>query len=368
MRRPLCGMSGPRSTAAAMCTRPSSTSTASSNRCRSWRCRAAVPALGPDRRRPAGPGRIRGMAAAPQAPPAGYLAGVLAGVASLIAAPYARNCGAAPGPGSTSERARRRAQPKRPQRHGDPAPALRSRFQLSGSGHDGDQGPRDARPDQDPGDPPASEDVWICVDPQGHIQAIGTDAAGRRQYRYHDLWREQRDQDKHDRVREFGAALPRIREVIGRHLDGRGPDQGPGPRGRDTPDRPRFLPAGRRGVRRGERHLRAGDHPEGTCDAQPGPAGVRIPGQEGQAARAARGGGAASAPSPGWSAKWPIAWARPRRVTWATPPPWPGPLISIRASSSSTRTVTRSLRCLVTWTGRAISAISPPGGAPRARW
>jgi DNA topoisomerase IB len=70
--------------------------------------------------------------------------------------------------------------------------------------------------------PPAWEDVWICVDPQGHIQAIGTDAAGRRQYRYHDLWREQRDQDKHYRVREFGAALPRIREVIGRHLDGRG--------------------------------------------------------------------------------------------------------------------------------------------------
>jgi DNA topoisomerase IB len=70
--------------------------------------------------------------------------------------------------------------------------------------------------------PPAWEDVWICVDPQGHIQAIGTDAAGRRQYRYHDLWREQRDQAKHDRVREFGAALPRIREVVCRHLEGSG--------------------------------------------------------------------------------------------------------------------------------------------------
>ena len=70
--------------------------------------------------------------------------------------------------------------------------------------------------------PPAWEDVWICVDPDGHIQAIGTDAAGRRQYRYHDLWREQRDQDKHDRVREFGAALPRIREVVCRHLEGPG--------------------------------------------------------------------------------------------------------------------------------------------------
>jgi DNA topoisomerase IB len=70
--------------------------------------------------------------------------------------------------------------------------------------------------------PPAWEDVWICVDPQGHIQALGTDAAGRRQYRYHDLWRVQRDQDKHDRVLEFGAALPRIRETTCRHLDGRG--------------------------------------------------------------------------------------------------------------------------------------------------
>jgi DNA topoisomerase IB len=70
--------------------------------------------------------------------------------------------------------------------------------------------------------PPAWEDVWICVDPRGHIQAVGTDAAGRRQYRYHDLWREQRDQAKHDRVREFGAVLPRIRQKAGHHLDGRG--------------------------------------------------------------------------------------------------------------------------------------------------
>ena len=70
--------------------------------------------------------------------------------------------------------------------------------------------------------PPAWQDVWICPDPAGHIQATGTDAAGRRQYRYHDLWREQRDQQKHDRMLEFGAALPRLREVIGRHLGGRG--------------------------------------------------------------------------------------------------------------------------------------------------
>ena len=70
--------------------------------------------------------------------------------------------------------------------------------------------------------PPAWQDVWICADPRGHIQAIGIDAAGRRQYRYHDLWRQQRDLDKHDRVQHFGAALPAIREAVGRHLDTRG--------------------------------------------------------------------------------------------------------------------------------------------------
>lgn len=70
--------------------------------------------------------------------------------------------------------------------------------------------------------PPAWEDVWICPDPGGHIQAVGTDAAGRRQYRYHDLWREQQDQQKHDRMLEFGAALPGIRRTVRRHLDGRG--------------------------------------------------------------------------------------------------------------------------------------------------
>jgi DNA topoisomerase IB len=69
--------------------------------------------------------------------------------------------------------------------------------------------------------PPAWEDVWISAAPDGHIQAVGTDAAGRRQYRYHDRWREQRDREKHDRVLEFGAVLPRLRTVVLDHLDGR---------------------------------------------------------------------------------------------------------------------------------------------------
>jgi DNA topoisomerase IB len=60
--------------------------------------------------------------------------------------------------------------------------------------------------------PPAWEDVWICPWPNGHIQATGTDAAGRRQYRYHDQWRRDRDRQKHEKMLEFAAALPAARE------------------------------------------------------------------------------------------------------------------------------------------------------------
>jgi DNA topoisomerase IB len=70
--------------------------------------------------------------------------------------------------------------------------------------------------------PPAWESVWISPDTRGHIQAVGTDSAGRRQYRYHELWRDGREQDKHDRMLEFGAVLPKVRQVICRQLDGKG--------------------------------------------------------------------------------------------------------------------------------------------------
>ena len=60
--------------------------------------------------------------------------------------------------------------------------------------------------------PPAWSDVWICPLPNGHIQATGTDAAGRRQYRYHDEWRSARDREKHEHMLEFAAALPAARE------------------------------------------------------------------------------------------------------------------------------------------------------------
>jgi DNA topoisomerase IB len=60
--------------------------------------------------------------------------------------------------------------------------------------------------------PPAWQDVWICPVANGHVQATGVDARGRRQYRYHDAWRLQRDLEKHDRVLTFAAALPAARE------------------------------------------------------------------------------------------------------------------------------------------------------------
>lgn len=70
--------------------------------------------------------------------------------------------------------------------------------------------------------PPAWTDVWICADPRGHIQAVGTDAAGRRQYRYHDDWRVQRDAEKHERVLAFARRLPAARQRVDEHLEQRG--------------------------------------------------------------------------------------------------------------------------------------------------
>ena len=70
--------------------------------------------------------------------------------------------------------------------------------------------------------PPAYEDVWICTDPRGHIQATGRDALGRKQYRYHPRWRAIRDSAKFDRMIDFGSALPRLRQRLRRDLALRG--------------------------------------------------------------------------------------------------------------------------------------------------
>jgi DNA topoisomerase-1 len=70
--------------------------------------------------------------------------------------------------------------------------------------------------------PPAWTDVWICTDPRGHVQATGRDARGRKQYRYHQRWRESRDETKFHRMQAFAAALPAIRRKTTADLAKRG--------------------------------------------------------------------------------------------------------------------------------------------------
>jgi DNA topoisomerase I len=70
--------------------------------------------------------------------------------------------------------------------------------------------------------PPAWKDVWICPWPNGHIQATGVDAAGRRQYRYHEDWRARRDAEKHERVLEIAHQLPDVRDAVVEAIRGGG--------------------------------------------------------------------------------------------------------------------------------------------------
>jgi len=66
--------------------------------------------------------------------------------------------------------------------------------------------------------PPAWTDVWICPSPNGHIQGTGRDARGRKQYLYHERWREVRDEDKYDRILLFAETLPKIRKHVEKDL------------------------------------------------------------------------------------------------------------------------------------------------------
>ncbi len=66
--------------------------------------------------------------------------------------------------------------------------------------------------------PPAWREVWICPHPSGHIQAVGVDDAGRRQYIYHPVWRQQRDAAKFDRILQMAKKLPKARAVVAAHL------------------------------------------------------------------------------------------------------------------------------------------------------
>ena len=66
--------------------------------------------------------------------------------------------------------------------------------------------------------PPAWRGVWICLDPRGHLQATGIDAAGRKQYLYHERWRSRRDRQKFDEMLDFARALPELRARVNRDL------------------------------------------------------------------------------------------------------------------------------------------------------
>ena len=66
--------------------------------------------------------------------------------------------------------------------------------------------------------PPAYEKAWFCADPDGHLQATGVDARGRKQYRYHPQFREKRDAAKYEGLLEFGKKLPRLRRRVEQDL------------------------------------------------------------------------------------------------------------------------------------------------------
>ena len=112
---------------------------------------------------------------------------------------------------------------------------------------------------------PRGSDVWICPDPNGHLQATGIDAAGRKQYRYHDAWRTRRDAEKFDDMTRFARALPRLRERVEEDLaasERADPRARAGLRGAAA--RPRLLPRSAPRSTRSPRVLRARDDPQGA--------------------------------------------------------------------------------------------------------
>jgi DNA topoisomerase I len=74
--------------------------------------------------------------------------------------------------------------------------------------------------------PPAWREVWVCLDPLGHLQATGVDAAGRKQYLYHERWRAHRDRRKFESMTAFGCRLPRLRRRVERDLHAQRPRPG----------------------------------------------------------------------------------------------------------------------------------------------
>ena len=119
------------------------------------------------------------------------------------------------------------ARPPRLHRVSCAAPGLSRRrrgrgFEYRGAGGDLVTDPQILQRIRDLAIPPAWRDVWICPDPRGHLQAVGTDAKGRRQYLYHPVWRAHRERVKHARVQRAARRLPAARRVVNEHLAGRG--------------------------------------------------------------------------------------------------------------------------------------------------
>ena len=139
--------------------------------------------------------------------------------------------------------------------------------------------PDDAQRVKDLVIPPAWQDVWICPWPNGHLQAVGTDDAGRRQYLYHPDWRTRRDGEKFQKmvdVREGAVEGPRAGAGRPRR---RGDDAGACVRGRRTAARPRVLPDRQRRLRRGEQQLRAHHARAAARPARGEDAGLRLRGE-----------------------------------------------------------------------------------------
>jgi DNA topoisomerase IB len=104
-------------------------------------------------------------------------------------------------------------------------PGITRRRRGKGFEYKDDEGARITDPEdlariRELGIPPAWEDVWICPNPRGHLQATGTDAAGRKQYLYHEAWRTRRDAEKFEDMVRFAHALPDLREHVEADLQG----------------------------------------------------------------------------------------------------------------------------------------------------
>ena len=133
------------------------------------------------------------------------------------------------------------------------------------------------------GIPPAWKDVWICSDPKGHIQAVGMDAAGRKQYIYHEKWRERRDQQKFNKMVEFAERLPKVRMVTNDHLSMEGMPRETGARVCGPSARSRFLQGRRRGLRRVQPVVRSRDDAEEARHPRGRRSDVRLHRQEREA-------------------------------------------------------------------------------------